>query len=192
LRDGRSTSSTETILEPPKGRKAKRTAGFGLLLTLRVAYILRGLRLRKCRIMTEFDVALDVEESFKERSKMARVLIVDDDALVLETLTHMMESAGYTVITAVDGKQGIRTCQNEKPDLVIVDMIMPEMEGLETIKQLKSCHPAMKIIAISGGGSLRPKDYLYLARKLGAHASVTKPCTRDELVNVAKKLLESP
>ena len=154
-----------------------------------MAYILHGYVLIFVIAMNHIDVALETGAIAQQGQDMARVLIVDDDPLVLETLVHMMESAGYSVLTASDGKQALRTCMENQPDLVIVDMIMPEMEGLETIKQLKHCHADLKIIAISGGGSLRPKDYLDLAKKLGAHAAVTKPCTRDELVNTAKKLL---
>jgi CheY-like chemotaxis protein len=70
-----------------------------------------------------------------------------------------------------------------------MDMIMPEMEGLETIKQIRQHFPAIKIIAISGGGSLKPRDYLDVARKLGADLTLMKPCDREELLDAARQLL---
>lgn len=123
---------------------------------------------------------------------MANVLIVDDDPLVLETLSSFMETANHQVLRAEDGKQALKVCRTKTPDLVIVDMIMPEMEGLETIRQLRHDLPRVKIIAISGGGSLKPKDYLDVARKLGADLALTKPCSREELLQAAEQLLSLP
>lgn len=123
---------------------------------------------------------------------MANVLIVDDDPLVLETLSQMMISANYTIATAGNGVQALKLLQKQSPDLIIMDMIMPEMEGLETIRQIRAMHPSVKIIAISGGGSLRPQDYLEMARKLGADFALTKPLDREELLNAARSLISSP
>jgi CheY-like chemotaxis protein len=119
----------------------------------------------------------------------AKVLIVDDDPMVLDTLVNIMESGDFSVATAGDGRQALKKCQSGSPELIILDMIMPEMEGLETIRQVRAQFPNTKIIAISGGGSLRAKDYLDVARKLGAHAGIPKPCTAGELLQTARSVL---
>ena len=94
---------------------------------------------------------------------MARILIIDDDPSFLTMLRHMLESKGYEVISATDGNMGIRMYKEKGADLVITDIIMPEKEGMETISDLCEENPDVKIIAISGGGSLDPDNFLEMA-----------------------------
>ena len=83
---------------------------------------------------------------------------------------------------AANGAIGLQKCKEKRIDLVISDVIMPEKEGLEVIRELKRDYPAIKIIAISGGGHIGPVDYLEMAQKLGAHATLMKPFSHQQLM----------
>ncbi len=122
---------------------------------------------------------------------MKRILIIDDDYQVRKMLRKMLENEGYEVIDAIDGAHGI-TLQKESPaDLVITDLIMPEKEGIETIREMRDDFPEVKIIAISGGGRVSPAPYLRLATDMGAHYAFPKPVNKEELLNAIQGLLSS-
>ena len=90
---------------------------------------------------------------------------------------------------ALTGREGIE-CYRENPaDLIITDIIMPDKEGIETIRTLKKEYPDVKIIAMSGGGKNRPDDYLKLAEVLGAIHTFDKPIRKDELLETIKNLI---
>ena len=87
---------------------------------------------------------------------MKRILIIDDDFLVRDMLERLVRKACYDVETAENGVHAMRVHRENPVDLVITDIIMPEKEGLETITELRNSFPAVKIIAISGGGRIGP------------------------------------
>lgn len=117
---------------------------------------------------------------------MAKVLVVDDEELVRLTLRQMLESEGHEVLEARNGREAV-AIQNETPaDIVLTDIIMPEQEGIETIIQLRRQDPNLRIIAISGGGRMKNLDFLRVAANVGADATLTKPFTTDELVEVIR------
>jgi YesN/AraC family two-component response regulator len=120
---------------------------------------------------------------------MARILIIEDDTRVRETYCLILEQAGYEVVTATDGKEGMRVFREKSPDLVITDIIMPEKEGLEVIRELKRDFPEVKIIAISGGGYAQPEDYLKTAKLFGAMCTLTKPIEQEELLEAVQECL---
>jgi len=120
---------------------------------------------------------------------MACILIIDDNVQVLETYCRILEHAGYEVVVAVDGKKGIRVFHGIIPDVVITDIIMPEKDGLETIKELKRDFPDAKIIAISGGDKVGPGNYLKMAKNQGALCTLTKPIEQEELLAAVQKCL---
>lgn len=120
---------------------------------------------------------------------MKKILIIDDNPIVLQALAQVLEAEGFQIVTAPDGQRGISLYEAEKPDLVITDIIMPEKEGIETIRTLLSHNPNAKVIAISGGGRLRNTDFLQMARRLGACETLAKPFDPDELVETAKRWL---
>jgi len=120
---------------------------------------------------------------------MARILVIDDSTEVQGTYCRMLERAGYEVVAAIDGKEGIRAFCEKQPDLVITDIIMPEKEGFETIRELRSEFPDVKIIAISGGGSTEPEIYLMMAKKFGAMCTLTKPIEREALLEAVQECL---
>ncbi len=107
---------------------------------------------------------------------MARILIVDDEADSRDTLREILEADGHSVFEAVDGKDGLRKFALLFPDVVITDLIMPEMEGIELIRRLRHAYPRLPIIAISGVGfSGEGNYYLEMAHLLGATERFTKP-----------------
>ena len=104
-------------------------------------------------------------------------------------LQQTFERAGYKVKTAPNGRMGVRFYKDAPFDVVITDLIMPDMEGIETITLLRKEDPEVKIIAISGGGRNKPDDYLKLASKLGAAYTFTKPVDRAELLAAVESLI---
>lgn len=124
---------------------------------------------------------------------MKKVLIIEDDDFVQKMLKQTFERAGYEVGLAANGAAGLKLYDAnlshlEPYDVVITDLIMPEMEGIETITKLRRSNPNVKIIAISGGGRNKPEDYLHLAHKLGAAFTFTKPVDRDALLEKVAEL----
>ncbi|MDR2550331.1 MAG: response regulator [Desulfobulbus sp.] len=118
-----------------------------------------------------------------------RILVIDDDEQMRTLLRQVMEWAGYEVIEAANGREGMQKYRKQPADLVITDLIMPEQEGLETISSLKKECPALKIIAISGGGRIGPEAYLPAAQELGADRVFSKPFDVRELAETVKELL---
>ncbi len=121
---------------------------------------------------------------------MARILVIDDDGQVRTLLRMILEREGHEVVEAPDGNVGIELYRKEPADVVITDIFMPEKEGLETIMDLRLEYPEVKLIAISGGGHLKPHEYLVMARKLGARLTLTKPFERDGLLEAVTGILE--
>ena len=122
---------------------------------------------------------------------MSRILLVDDDGQVRKMLKITMERAGYDVVEAGDGNEAVRIYDPATIDLVITDIVMPEKEGIETIMELKTINPKVRIIAISGGGRINPEDYLKWAQRFGVAATFTKPVDRDELLSSVNQLLSA-
>lgn len=116
-----------------------------------------------------------------------RVLVVDDDPGVRDVIRSMLESSGYAVLLAANGKEAMRLLKSERADLILTDLVMPEQEGIETIKALRREYPEIKVIAMSGafGG-----DYLRIAAYLGAHATLAKPIQMDKLLKLVRETLE--
>ena len=120
-----------------------------------------------------------------------RILVIDDDVEVQELLNKILTWLGHEVLTADNGKVGIQKLKNNQPvDLVIIDIIMPEKEGFETIRELKRDFPETKIIAISGGGRIDAQNYLKMAKIFGADDTVSKSFLVDELTEAIGKLFK--
>jgi CheY-like chemotaxis protein len=113
---------------------------------------------------------------------MQKILVIEDNAIVRNTVSRILQSAGYEVVTANDGVQGFAAFRKEEPDLVISDIIMPEQEGIGTIRQILAEKPSAKIIAISGGGRIGNTDFLQIARKMGAVDALAKPFDPEDLL----------
>jgi CheY-like chemotaxis protein len=117
-----------------------------------------------------------------------KILVIDDDHLVLYTLTRILERNGYEVVTATDGRRAMAIFRDERPDVVITDLIMPEQEGIETIMMIRHERPEVGVIAISGGARSRNFDYLRMAGSLGAAEVIRKPFEAEELLSRLDRL----
>ena len=113
---------------------------------------------------------------------MKTILVIDDDPLVRRAIERILQTRGYGVQLAADGRQGLRAYCLAHHDLVITDIVMPAEDGLETIRVLRTWSPAAKIIAISGGNRASRGDLLAAAMALGANAAITKPFAPEELL----------
>jgi YesN/AraC family two-component response regulator len=120
---------------------------------------------------------------------MKRLLIIDDDFFVRDMLERLMRKAGFDVATAENGADALKLHRSNPADLVITDIIMPEKEGLETITEFRRFFPAVKVIAISGGGRIGPANYLKMATLLGADRTFAKPVDTTQLLSSVKELL---
>jgi DNA-binding response OmpR family regulator len=103
--------------------------------------------------------------------------------MVRETIMEILETAGYNVVSAEDGKCGLALFLSERPDLVITDIIMPEIEGLQIISEIRRSNAAVKVIAISGGCRLFNRDFLEIARLLGACDAIAKPFDPEDFLS---------
>jgi DNA-binding response OmpR family regulator len=121
---------------------------------------------------------------------MARILIIDDDVEFCIFLQEILERAGYEVVVAHNGREGVACYEATSIDLVITDILMPQQEGLETITALQRLNPQVKIIAVSGGGQTGRMDFLYVATVLGVQRTLRKPFTRQELLEAVRALTQ--
>jgi len=120
---------------------------------------------------------------------MKRILVIDDDMQMRQMLRQTLERAGYEVVDAPDGKEGMRLYRQSPPDLIITDIIMPEKEGVETIIELRRDFPDVKIIAISGGSRrLNARNCLSYVKSFGVSHVFTKPFERKELLGVIQEM----
>jgi DNA-binding NarL/FixJ family response regulator len=119
---------------------------------------------------------------------MATVLIMDDCEMVAMALHDAVAEAGYDVLNAAEGEEGIKLCRENKVDVVITDILMPGKEGIETIFELRRDFPLIQIIAISGGGGGRAGDYLTIARQSGAAKTFTTPFRMNQMLEAIEEL----
>jgi len=121
---------------------------------------------------------------------LAHLLVIDDDPLFREIAQEMLEQAGHKVTLASDGSKVQGLPAEPAPDLAVVDMLMPERDGIETIGELVARWPNVKLIAVSAGGrNLEPSLLLRAAMALGAHATLAKPLEREAFLALVGSLL---
>ncbi len=124
---------------------------------------------------------------------MANILIIDDDREIRRAFRFAVENAGHSVRTASNGREGLRELREHPFDLVVTDIVMPDIEGIETIRTIRAERPDIPIIAVSGGGEYASGEtYLSIARSLGANAGLKKPVSVRELNRLITELLTSP
>lgn len=119
---------------------------------------------------------------------MAEILVIDDEPQMRQLLVRVLNGAGHRVHEAGNGLEGVRQFRRVHPALVITDIVMPGMEGIELIRELRQEAAAIPILAISGWG---PPFYLVAAKDFGATAALTKPFGAAELLAVVDQLLET-
>jgi two-component system, chemotaxis family, chemotaxis protein CheY len=121
---------------------------------------------------------------------MAHILLVEDSPAMLETLSLAMRSKGHYVVAASDGEQALESLNANHFDLVVTDIIMPALDGLGLIDAIREVTPSIKILAISGGGTATFVDFLDVARKRGAVATLEKPFPMSDFYNVLDRCLQ--
>jgi len=109
------------------------------------------------------------------------VCIIEDDELVRSHLADLLREGGHEVHEADSAETGIELIRAHKADVAVVDILMPDRDGLEAIGQLRRTRPDLRIVAISGGGRVGPQIYLDLAKQIGADASLVKPIAQADL-----------
>ena len=119
---------------------------------------------------------------------MCRVLVIDDNPDIRNTLQWLLESEGYTVSVAANGLEGLKLQRSRPADIVVTDIFMPEQDGIETLWKFREEYPQVPIVVMSGGGAARGTDYLSVARQLGASRTLTKPLDPQELINVVRQI----
>ncbi len=121
---------------------------------------------------------------------MSKILVVEDDPGLRRVLLSALQNAGYDVHAVENGRDALRAVRERAPAVVITDIVMPDSDGLEVIRLLRTNHPRIRIIAMSGGGIICGTTYLEIARLLGAHAILRKPILPSDLVHTVGELLE--
>ena len=122
-----------------------------------------------------------------EASAKKRILLVDDDAEIIESLQIALESRGYEIMVARDGNQGLAMAEREDPDLVILDMMMPKRSGFLVLEKLRRTRPIpVRVIMITANEGSRHKAY---AEMLGVDDYIRKPFAMDRLVESVERLL---
>ena len=120
-----------------------------------------------------------------------RILVVEDDPSTQRAIATILRQEGYSVIQARDGAEAIRLWRDPGADLVLMDLVMPDKDGIETIIELRAHDPHIRIIAMSGGAGIdNPRvDMLGDAKMLGAMSTIDKPFTPTELIAVVRRAL---
>ncbi len=120
---------------------------------------------------------------------MNTILVIEDDENYRSVLLRALESEGYKVYVAAGGIEAKNILKKIKPDIVITDIIMEHVDGIEVIMYVKNQYPGTKIIAISGGGRGDAGSYLDSAKGLGADCTISKPFSLDEMISSVKSLI---
>jgi CheY-like chemotaxis protein len=124
---------------------------------------------------------------------MARILLVDDDPMIRTTLPLALGEQGHEALGAGDGRQALRLLRQQRIDLVLTDVLMPDVDGLEVVRAVRKEFPGTPVVAMSGGSARLPgHDALQLATHLGAHAVLEKPFTEQQLRETIDKALAEP
>ena len=117
----------------------------------------------------------------------ARILIVDDEEIVIKSCLRILGGGDYHVAAAYDGREALRKIEENPYDVIILDVMMPNMGGLEVLRRVKNTHPDMDVIMVTG---LALVDTVVQARRLGACDFISKPFEPDELRLVVQRALE--
>lgn len=125
----------------------------------------------------------------EKKPEKKKVLVIDDDDFVRDTICEVVAGFDYAVTEARSGAQALEALRGKPlPDIVITDIIMPGKSGLEIIAEIRKNFPAVKIIAISGGGGSKAGDILSMARQLGSDRVISKPLDIGDLKQALREL----
>ncbi len=118
-----------------------------------------------------------------------RVLVIDDEPLILDVVCKFLQRSGYETDTATNGKEGLARFRETPADLVITDLTMPELDGMQTVKYLLEEFPDARVITMSGGGDRFPESCLRESVELGAAGSLKKPIRGKDLVLEVQRII---
>ncbi len=122
---------------------------------------------------------------------MPSILVVDDEDQIRHLIRETLEQAGYQVTEARDGKEALKQCRLAQADLIIMDILMPDQDGLETTSRLRREFPDVKVIAITGGSEMvGTLNFLDVAKMLGAHCTLQKPFEMKALLDAVHSELQ--
>lgn len=119
-----------------------------------------------------------------------KILVVDDEPDLLELVRDTLEMAGYTVITASDGEEGLKSITEESPDLVILDIKMPKIDGMEVLERVRK-NPLLNELPIIMLTSLKGEGIIREAKEVGANDYIVKPFNQIDLLNRVKRVISS-
>jgi CheY-like chemotaxis protein len=122
---------------------------------------------------------------------MPKVLVVDDDASSREIIRMALECEDYQVDEAENGKVALELASHSEFDLLVTDIVMPEVDGIQFMYELHKTRPRLPIVAISGGALLSARNYLRIASQTGASAVLPKPFTLSQLYAAVRNCLEA-
>lgn len=122
---------------------------------------------------------------------MAHILVIDDDVAIQKVFKQFLMHLDHQVETASNGKEGLFKMRKQTPDLVITDIMMPEMDGLELVQSIRDHCPSLPVIAISGGMQSSSMNFLPLAKRFGACKGFEKPIELDKLKEAVDELLST-
>lgn len=120
---------------------------------------------------------------------LKHILVVDDDEMMREFVKELLEINNFIITQAENGKAGLKAFREETPDLVITDIIMPEMEGISFIRELRNINSEIPIIAMTGNIHGRAEEYLELSSQLGANEVLEKPIKSEDFLQSINKLI---
>jgi CheY-like chemotaxis protein len=120
---------------------------------------------------------------------MAKVMVVDDDVAIRHALNRVLAAEGHEVLEESDGKSALRHFTGDPVDLVVSDVYMPDMDGIQFLMRVREAFPEAKIIMMSGGGNLPATSVLEAAKALGADRVVPKPFSSSEIREAIRDVL---
>jgi len=118
------------------------------------------------------------------------ILLIDDDEFLTTMMVRYFRDKGYSVQGCTEAKDALNSLSETHFDIIVTDIVMPDMDGIELIIKIREMNKDIPVIAMSGGGRLDPKDYLNLASQLGANFTLAKPFHLDTLQTLIESLFE--
>ena len=119
---------------------------------------------------------------------MPKILLIDDEPIDRELASTMLQQMGYEIVEAEDGQKAQQILSQQQVDIILTDILMPEVDGIELILALRGGKSNLPIIAISGGGTINAENYLTMAKELGADAVMQKPLDWEDLAETIDRL----
>lgn len=119
---------------------------------------------------------------------MSKVLVIDDDEMLLSLMQNILQGEGYTILSTADGPRGIALYKEERPDVVLLDLGLPSMNGLEVLRRIRSFDDKAKVIVVTGYGSAESVEVAY---RSGAWDFVQKPFNNADVLKLIKTAIDA-